>query len=353
MSREGIDRQSLEKIKNEASERLGSAKGLEAIEDIRIEYLGRKGVLTNALRSIGQLPKEERPLIGSLFNEIKTVINRLIEEKKNELSSGITDSEPYPGDPTLPGRKGWRGGLHLLHKVTRDVKEIFYRMGYSLAEGPEVELDYYNFEALNFPEEHPSRDTQDTFYINRDILLRTQTSPVQVRYMEKNDPPLRIISPGRVYRNETPDPSHSAEFNQMEGLYVDRDVSLADLRNDVTYFIHSYFGKETKVRFRPHFFPFTEPSAEVDMTCFACHGNGCPICQKTGWIEIMGAGMVHPNVFKFAGYDPDSVTGFAFGLGIDRVAMLKYGVDDIRRFLANDIRFLSQFWSGSWVGAKE
>ena len=236
---------------------------------------------------------------------------------------------------------------HVLHRVVKDIKEIFFRMGYSLAEGPDVELDYYNFEALNFPPDHPSRDLQDTFYITEDILLRTQTSPVQVRYMEKHKPPLRIIVPGRVYRNESPDPSHSAEFLQMEGLYVDRNVSLADLKADVTYFVKEYFGDEAKVRFRPHFFPFTEPSAEVDMTCFVCKGKGCSVCQKTGWIEIMGAGMVHPRVFRYAGYDPDEYTGFAFGLGIDRVAMLKYGIDDIRRFLTNDIRFLSQFWGFS------
>ncbi len=353
MSDEGVDRKVLEQIEKEATESLRNAADMETLENLRIQYLGRKGVLTLALRSIGQSPKEERPLIGSMINEIKERFSSLFDEVKAGISSGICDEEPYPGDPSLPGRRMWTGGPHLLHKVTKDVKEIFFRMGYSLAEGPEVELDYYNFEALNFPKDHPSRDAQDTFYVNRDILLRTQTSPVQVRHMEKNDPPLRVISPGRVYRNETPDPSHSAEFHQMEGLYVDRDVSLADLRNDVTYFIHSYFGRDKKVRFRPHFFPFTEPSAEVDMTCFACGGDGCSICQKTGWIEIMGAGMVHPNVFKYAGYDPDSVTGFAFGLGIDRVAMLKYGVDDIRRFLANDIRFLSQFWGGSWVGGKE
>jgi phenylalanyl-tRNA synthetase alpha chain len=224
------------------------------------------------------------------------------------------------------------------------MKAIFFGMGYSLAEGPDVELDYYNFEALNFPPDHPSRDLQDTFYVNRDIVLRTQTSPVQVRYMERHKPPLRIIVPGRVYRNETPDPSHAAEFLQMEGLYVDRNVSLADLRSDITFFARSFFGPDAKVRFRPHFFPFTEPSAEVDMSCFGCHGAGCAICGRTGWIEIMGAGMVHPHVFRYAGYDPDAYTGFAFGIGVDRTAMLKYGIDDIRRLLANDLRFLRQFW---------
>lgn len=353
MEDKGIDRKTLDELEKSAVEKIKAASGMEALEEARILFLGRKGKLTLALRSIGQLPKEERPVIGGLINDIKERLTSLYEERIADISGGGLDKEPFPGDPTLPGREDSAGGLHVLHRVTRDIKEIFYRMGYSLAEGPDVELDYYNFEALNFPADHPSRDTQDTFYVNRDILMRTQTSPVQVRYMEKHDPPLRIISPGRVYRNETPDPSHAAEFHQMEGLYVDRNVSLADLRNDVTFFIHSFFGKDTKVRFRPHFFPFTEPSAEVDMTCFSCKGSGCQICQKTGWIEIMGAGMVHPNVFKYAGYEPDSVTGFAFGMGIDRIAMLKYGIDDIRRFLANDLRFLRNFWTGSWAGVQE
>jgi phenylalanyl-tRNA synthetase alpha chain len=291
--------------------------------------------------------------MGNLINEAKVRLEALFDGKLAELSGSGTDPEPYPGDSTLPGRRGWEGGRHILHRVIRDAKEIFVRMGYSIAEGPDVELDYYNFEALNFPPDHPSRDTQDTFYVNRDILLRTQTSPVQVRYMERHAPPLRIISPGRVYRNESPDPSHAAEFYQIEGLFVDRDVSLADLRSDVSWFVRQFFGPEAQVRFRPHFFPFTEPSAEVDMTCSACRGEGCPICKKTGWLEIMGAGMVHPNVFRSAGYDPESVTGFAFGMGIERIAMLKYGIDDIRRFLADDLRFLRQFWNEQWAGVSE
>ncbi|MCK4538540.1 MAG: phenylalanine--tRNA ligase subunit alpha [Candidatus Krumholzibacteria bacterium] len=353
MNNKGIDRQTLEELEQTAVRELGEASDIGAIEELRVKYLGRKGSLTLSLRSIGSLPAGERPAMGNLINEIKGKLSGIYSARLEEISANIGDPEPFPGDHALPGRVFSQGGLHVLTRVTRDIKEIFFRMGYSLAEGPDVELDYYNFEALNFPEDHPSRDSQDTFYVNRDILLRTQTSPVQVRYMEKNDPPLRIISPGRVYRNETPDPSHAAEFHQIEGLYVDRNVSLADLRNDVTFFIHSFFGPDVKVRFRPHFFPFTEPSAEVDMECFGCRGEGCSICQKTGWIEIMGAGMVHPNVFKYAGYDPDSVTGFAFGMGIDRIAMLKYGIDDIRRFLANDIRFLGQFWSGSWAGVQD
>jgi phenylalanyl-tRNA synthetase alpha chain len=353
--KDGIpDRDALGRLEREAQEAVAAAGDVEALEKARVVFLGRKqGRLTAALRSIGALPSDQRPVMGNLINEVKVRLEALFDAKQEALSGSGADPEPYPGDPTLPGRRAWEGGRHILHRVVRDAKEIFVRMGYSIAEGPDVELDYYNFEALNFPPDHPSRDTQDTFYVNRDILLRTQTSPVQVRYMERHAPPLRIISPGRVYRNESPDPSHAAEFYQIEGLFVDRDVSLADLRSDVSWFVRQFFGPGAQVRFRPHFFPFTEPSAEVDMTCFACSGEGCPICKKTGWLEIMGAGMVHPNVFRYAGYDPESVTGFAFGMGIERIAMLKYGIDDIRRFLTDDIRFLRQFWNEQWAGVSE
>ncbi len=350
MAEEGSDRLEIEDLVERASRAVAGSMDLDSLEAERVRYLGRKGELTRSLRSIKSLPAEQRPVVGDAINKAKEKLEKLIEERKTALTASIIEDEPYPGDFTLPGRSGFGGGRHILQSVMNEVKQIFAGMGYSIAEGPDVELDYYNFEALNFPPDHPSRDLQDTFYVNKDILLRTQTSPVQVRYMEKNKPPVRIMVPGRVYRNESPDPSHAAEFLQMEGLYVDENVSLADLRNDVTYFIHSFFGTDADVRFRPHFFPFTEPSAEVDMSCFSCRGEGCQICQKTGWIEIMGAGMVHPNVFRYAGYDPDAYTGFAFGMGIDRIAMLKYGIDDIRRFLANDLRFLSQFWSERGVG---
>ena len=352
MEREPLDRASIEELERRAAEAIAGTRDLSSLEAERVRYLGRKGELTGALRSIKKLPPEERPAFGEAINRAKQRLEALLEEREGALGSGAADEEPYPGDYTLPGRRSLRGGRHILHTVIEEIKEIFFGMGYTLAEGPDVELDYYNFEALNFPPDHPSRDLQDTFYINPDILLRTQTSPVQVRYMEKHEPPVRIIVPGRVYRNESPDPSHAAEFLQMEGLYVDRNVSLADLRNDVTFAVRSFFGPEAEVRFRPHFFPFTEPSAEVDMSCFACRGEGCQICQKTGWLEIMGAGMVHPNVFRYAGYDPDAYTGFAFGMGIDRMAMLKYGIDDIRRFLHNDLRFLGQFWSEGERGWK-
>jgi phenylalanyl-tRNA synthetase alpha chain len=339
------DRFGVDEIAERAEKTFAGAVDLDALEEARIRFIGRKGEITTLLRSIGSLPDEDRPAFGDLVNDLRERILALYERRKGALSDGAAEEDYFSGDPTLPGRRALPGGRHVLHQVLRDIKRIFYGMGYSLAEGPDVELDYYNFEALNFPADHPSRDTQDTFYINRDILLRTQTSPVQVRYMEKHKPPLRIIVPGRVYRNESPDPSHAAEFLQMEGLYVDRNVSLADLRNDMTYFVRAFFGSDAKVRFRPHFFPFTEPSAEADMSCFSCRGSGCSICGRTGWIEIMGAGMVHPHVFRNAGYDPDAYTGFAFGLGLDRIAMLKYGIDDIRRLLANDLRFLRQFWA--------
>ncbi len=339
------DRFGVDEIAERAEKAFAEAVDLDSVEEARIRFIGRKGEITTLLRSIGSLPNEERPAFGDSVNELRERILGLYERRKSALSDGAAEEDYFAGDPTLPGRRGLSGGRHVLHQVLRDIKRIFFGMGYSLAEGPDVELDYYNFEALNFPADHPSRDTQDTFYINRDILLRTQTSPVQVRYMEKHKPPIRIIVPGRVYRNESPDPSHASEFLQMEGLYVDRNVSLADLRNDMTYFVRAFFGSDAKVRFRPHFFPFTEPSAEADMSCFACRGSGCSICGRTGWIEIMGAGMVHPHVFRNAGYDPDAYTGFAFGLGLDRIAMLKYGIDDIRRLLGNDLRFLRQFWA--------
>ena len=338
-----LDKESIERLGEEASREIEAAGDLETLERARISWLGRKGKLTSVLRSIGSLPPETRPVVGGLINSWKEKLGELYESRCAALSGTCGDEEPYPGDPTLPGRRGWEGGLHVLHRVIRDIKEIFYRMGYSIAEGPDVELDYYNFEALNFPADHPSRDLQDTFYVNRDILLRTQTSPVQVRYMEKNAPPIRIISPGRVYRNETPDPSHASEFFQIEGLYVDKDVSLADLRNDITWFVQQFFGPDAKVRFRPHFFPFTEPSAEMDVSCVRCHGAGCASCKGSGWIEILGAGLIDPEVMKMVGYDPDEFTGYAFGMGVERLAMLRHGIDDLRIFFENDLRFLEQF----------
>ncbi len=337
-----MDTESLEKSIRDEIERSAS---FEALEQARIKYLGRKGVLTSLLRNIKDAPQDERPRLGAVSNRLKELAEGLISEKLTALRGSRVGSRFYspPPDATLPAHDGMIGRRHVLSQVLRQLKEIFFGMGYSLASGPHVELEYYNFHALNFPDEHPSRDVQDTFYITDDILLRTHTSPVQVRYMEEHQPPLKIIATGRVFRNESIDPSHAAEFHQIEGLYVDTDVALADLKKDVEIFIQQLFGPKTRVRFRPSFFPFTEPSAEVDMTCFACQGRGCSVCGSTGWIEIMGAGMVHPNVFRAVGYDPDKYSGFAFGLGVDRVAMIKYGIDDIRLFLGNDLRFLRQF----------
>lgn len=337
-----MDVESLEKsIHND----IDSATSFEALEEARIRYLGRKGQITSLLRNISEAPAAERPQIGAVANRLKRLAEELLEQKSRTLRELQPASRFYtaPVDATLPAHDGQTGHRHILSQTIGELKEIFFGMGYSQATGPDVELEYYNFQALNFPDEHPSRDLQDTFYVTDDILLRTHTSPVQIRFMEDNKPPLKIIAVGRVYRNETIDQSHAAEFHQIEGLYVDKDVSLADLKTDVEVFIHQLFGAKTKVRFRPHFFPFTEPSVEVDMSCFVCGGKGCSVCGQSGWIEIMGAGMVHPNVFRAVGYDPEQYTGFAFGLGVDRVAMIKYGVDDIRLFLGNDFRFIEQF----------
>jgi phenylalanyl-tRNA synthetase alpha chain len=323
---------------------VAASGSLDALEAVRIRYLGRKGAVTALLRGIKDTPAAERPRLGSESNRLKVLCESLIDERRRELG-GDTPSNFYtpPVDGTLPATDGVVGHRHVISQTMREMKSILRGMGYRLATGPEVELEYFNFQALNFPEEHPSRDLQDTFYVTGDILLRTHTSPVQVRYMEEHEPPLKIFAPGRVYRNEAIDQSHAAEFHQVEGLYVDTDVSMADLRNDIEIFLQELFGANTQIRFKPHFFPFTEPSVDVDMSCFACAGAGCAICGQTGWIEIMGAGMVHPNVFRAVGYDPDRYSGFAFGLGIDRVAMIRHGITDIRMFLGNDLRFLQQF----------
>ncbi len=335
----------VDSIERSIREDIGGADSLETLEQARIKYLGRKGVVTSLLKNIKDVAPEERPKIGAVSNRLKKLAEDLLAEKTEALRGSRVGSRFYapPFDATLPAHDGSIGRRHVLSQVLRQLKDIFFGMGYSLASGPHVELEYYNFQALNFPDEHPSRDVQDTFYVTDDILLRTHTSPVQVRYMEEHQPPLKIIAAGRVFRNESVDPSHAAEFHQIEGLYVDTDVSLADLKKDVEIFIQQLFGAKTRIRFRPSFFPFTEPSAEVDMSCFACQGKGCSVCGNAGWIEVMGAGMVHPNVFRAVGYDPEKYSGFAFGLGVDRVAMIKYGIDDIRLFLGNDLRFLRQF----------
>ncbi len=311
------------------------------LEAFRIRYLGKKGRLTACMKELGRLPKEERPAMGKLANRIKASLGGRLEEMRRELSGG-TASGKVPLDVTLPGREPFVGHYHPVTLVIQDVCRIFSRMGFSVVKGPNVELDYYNFEALNFPKDHPARDMQDTLYVSRDVVLRTHTSPIQVRVMESRRPPVSIIAPGKVYRRDS-DVSHTPMFHQVEGLLVDTDVTFGDLKGTLTAFARQMFGSDTALRFRPSFFPFTEPSAEVDIRCVICGGKGCRTCSHTGWLEILGAGMVDPNVFSFVDYDPDVYSGFAFGMGIERIAMLRYGIDDIQLFFKNDMRFLRQF----------
>ena len=333
----------LERLRAEGTELIAKVEDETSAENVRVRLFGRKGLLTLQLRGLKDLPPDQRPAMGAGLNALRQDLESRLEQKTAELTA-LKSARPLDLDLSLPGSLPVKpAGLHPLTAVVDQICDIFYGMGFTIAEGPDVELDYYNFTALNFPDNHPARDIQDTFYIDDKVLLRTQTSPVQVRVMEKTRPPLAIIAPGRVYRNEAVDASHSAEFFQIEGLYVDKDVSLVDLKTTVREFLNRLFEREVDIRFRPHFFPFTEPSVEVDMECFVCGGAGCAMCGRTGWIEIMGAGMVHPNVFKSAGYDPDAYTGYAFGLGIDRITMLRYGIDDIRLLYENDLRFLKQF----------
>ena len=336
-------KEKLQKIKDEALSAI-SAEAAD-LEQIRIQYLGKKGELTSVLRGMGALTPEERPIVGQLANEVRAEIETAIKQKaeiqKNAELEKRLISEKI--DVTLPSEAPKAGKLHPLTQVQRTIEDIFIGMGFSIAEGPEVEFDYYNFQALNIPENHPARDTQDTFYITENILLRSQTSPVQVRTMEKQKPPIRIISPGRVYRSDAVDATHSPLFHQVEGLVVDKGITMGDLKGMLETFAKTLFGNETKLRFRPHHFPFTEPSAEVDVSCFVCGGKGCRVCKNEGWIEILGAGMVHPYVLSNCGIDPEVYSGFAFGMGVERIAMKYYGIDDMRLLYENDTRFLEQF----------
>ncbi len=336
-------KETLLKMKEEALAALAAPDA--DLEALRIRYLGKKGELTAVLRGMGKLSAEERPVIGQIANEVREAIEneltaRAQQQKTAALAARLAAEKL---DVTVPGTVPEVGHIHPLDRVQRDMEEIFIGMGFDIVEGPEVEYDYYNFQALNIPPDHPARDTQDTFYITDNILLRSQTSPVQARTMEKRKPPICIISPGRVYRSDAMDATHSPLFHQMEGLVVDKNVTMGDLKGTLEMFAKKMFGEETKVRFRPHHFPFTEPSAEVDVSCFACGGKGCRLCKGEGWIEILGAGMVHPNVLRMCGIDPDEYSGFAFGMGVERVTMLKYHIDDIRHLYENDVRFLSQF----------
>lgn len=323
---------------------LNIAASVAELQQLRVKYLGKKGVLTAQLKSLSTLPAEERRSFGKTVNELKEFIETEISARTSVLGNEDLRkrlaSEAI--DVTLPGKYTPCGSEHPINKVLKEIIDIFITMGFGVEEGPEVELDYYNFEALNFPKDHPARDMQDTFFISDDTVLRTHTSPVQIRGMEKRKPPLRFIAPGKVYRCDA-DITHTPMFHQVEGLMVDTDISFSDLKGMLEIFIHRIFTPDTPVRFRPSFFPFTEPSAEVDIGCIFCKGGGCQICKTTGWLEILGAGMVNPHVFEMVGYDPEVYTGFAFGMGIERIAMLKYSIDDIRLFYENDIRFLRQF----------
>ncbi len=328
-----IEKQALNRIKN--------AENADQLEQLATRYLGRKGVLTGFLRNISSLPQEQRPDAGKSANLLKIKLEKAF--KNAFIQFETLEDEDFAGiDVTLPGRLTQRGSLHPITQVADEICDIFLRLGFDIAESPEVETDYYNFEALNIPKYHPARDMQDTFYVSDNIVLRTHTSPSQPRVMEKRKPPVRIISPGKVFRCDS-DVTHTPMFNQVEGLMVDKKISFGDLKGILTTFIHQFFDKHTSLRFRPSFFPFTEPSAEVDIRCVMCKGKGCRICSKTGWLEVLGSGMVHPAVFENVGYDTDIYTGFAFGMGIERLAMLKFGIDDIRKFFENDIRFLRQF----------
>jgi phenylalanyl-tRNA synthetase alpha chain len=329
--------------KNRAVNEALSAADLNALEQVRIKYLGRNGLIPEIMKSLKNVEASERPLFGKHINEFKNELAAALEKKKTMLETTSKSEQGRSFDYTLPGN--WRklGSLHPITLIIEETTEIFKTMGFSVADGPDIETEYHNFDALNTPADHPSRDTQDTFWLENGSLLRTQTSPVQIRVMENTKPPIRIIAPGRCYRRDTTDATHSANFHQIEGLYVDKKVALSDLKGDISFFARKLMGKNVRVRFRPHFFPFTEPSVEYDFSCHVCDGKGCRVCKQSGWIEISGAGMVNPRVFKNVGYNPDEVSGYAFGLGVERIAMIKYGITDIRLLYENDVRFLKQF----------
>ena len=333
----------LAQLREEALSAIRATRSMDDLDRVRIQYLGRKGFLTSLLRGVGALSMDLRPEVGKQANLLKAELDDQLQRRMEEIKAQDREQMERERkiDITLPGRPLTLGSVHPLTVVFQEIIEIFSHLGFEIAEGPEVELDYYNFEALNIPKDHPARDMQDTFYISDDLLLRTHTSPVQIRVMEKRQPPLRIIAPGRVYRRDD-DISHTPMFHQVEGFLVDEGVSFADLKGVLEVFAQQAFDQETKVRFRPSFFPFTEPSAEVDIACIICKGSGCRLCSQTGWLEILGSGMIHPALLERVGYDPERWSGFAFGMGVERIAMLKYGIDDIRLFFENDLRFLQQ-----------
>ncbi|WP_191560653.1 phenylalanine--tRNA ligase subunit alpha [Metabacillus idriensis] len=337
----------LKQLQLEALEKISAANDLKSLNEIRVSYLGKKGPITEALRGMGKLSAEERPLMGALANEVRESIATSISAKQEGLEEAAVEEKLAAEtiDVTLPGRPVRTGNHHPITAVIEEIEDLFLGMGYSVEEGPEVETDYYNFEALNLPKGHPARDMQDSFYITEETLLRTHTSPVQARTMQKykGQGPVKIICPGKVYRRDNDDATHSHQFTQIEGLVIDENISMSDLKGTLEAFAKKMFGEDREIRLRPSFFPFTEPSVEIDVSCFACGGHGCNVCKGTGWIEILGAGMVHPNVLEMAGFDSKKYSGFAFGMGPERIAMLKYGIDDIRHYYTNDVRFLKQF----------
>ena len=334
----------LEELRSTALKEISAVPDLDNLEVSRIKFLGRKGKVTDVLKSLSSVPPEERPALGQAANNVKQAIAEALEARKDTLSVQRHERETTEDaiDLTLPGRKTRLGHMHPISQVTDELLDIFFELGYQVASGPDIETEYYNFDSLNTPADHPARDAHDTFFMKPGTVLRTHTSPVQMRVMEKTQPPVAIVVPGRVYRVDY-DASHSPMFNQLEGLYVDKNVTFADLKGTIMLFIHRLFGKDTKLRFRPHFFPFTEPSAEVDISCAMCKGKGCRVCKNSGWLEILGCGMVHPEVFKYANYDYEQYSGFAFGIGLDRISMLRHSIPSIGHLYENDIRFLEQF----------
>lgn len=331
----------IQKLENEFKAVIENVKDNHVLEEVRIQYLGRKGRIANLFKNLGTIAPEQRKEVGKRLNDLKDVVQKSIDKQKQNFQHDGQKTEFL--DKTLPGNISPIGRYHPITLTLREIKSCFKNMGFSIAQGPEVETEYYNFEALNIPKGHPARDMQDTLFINDDVVLRTHTSPVQIHVMENQQPPVRVIAPGRCYRRDTPDATHSPFFHQVEGLCVDEGVTFSDLKGVILNFARSLFGSDVKIRFRPSFFPFTEPSAEYDFSCMFCSGKGCRVCKGTGWVEISGAGMVNPVVFKYVNYDPEKYTGYAFGMGVERVAMLLYGIHDIRLFFENDIRFLNQF----------
>ncbi len=334
---------SLKKILSQADEAVSGAQDLKKLDEVRVRFLGKSGSVTELLKELAKVPPAEKPVLGKAINEVKNKVSLLLEQKKEALDSSASDAPPPGFDPTLPGRILPVGKLNPLTKVMKDITGIFKEMGFDLAEGPDAETDYYNFLALNFPPDHPARDAQDTFYLSDDLLMRTHTSPIQIRVMQNHKPPFKFIAPGRVYRNEAIDATHHHIFHQVEGFLVDEGIHFGHLKGTLDTFIKRFFGDRVQTRFRPSFFPFTEPSAEMDISCIFCEGKGCRICKQSGWVEMLGCGMIDPAVLTNCGVDPERWTGFAFGMGVERIALFQYDIDDIRLFYQNDLRFLRQF----------